>query len=427
MLPRNDGSMTSSLTTPPAAPPPAVPPRIPITPRTLGWLTGEVAAARADGLVSDDQAARIVDRYRESRRFGLATLVLTLGAVFVGVGLIWLVAANLDQLPPLARFLAVVAIWLTLMSGAELLAARREHGGPIPSPVVFAGRLMAALAFGAVIFQAAQSLQVPAYEPKLVGLWSAGALLYAYAVRSSGPLLVGLGSGLAWLLWQTGWEEPSALGFVLTLGAAAVLAVSLGSLHDRWLRSFSVPWRELGAALALVTLFVAAVPAVTPEDFAWTRTLVVTMVVAGVLACAAGAGSRGWLRLEPAAAVGVAALAVLLVWWDTGTDTSHVDLADWAHAAVSIVLYVAAAAGIAVLGVLRDSWRLTALATAALVVFTTFQSFAVFAAILSGAWLFLALGLVFLATGYLFDRGRRRLARELADDAARLDPEGDRS
>ena len=65
------------------------------------------------------------------------------------------------------------------------------------------------------------------------------------------------------------------------------------------------------------------------------------------------------------------------------------------------------------LGILRDSWRLTALATAGLVVFTTFQSFAVFAQIIQGAWLFVVLGLVFLGTGYGFDRARRELAATL--------------
>ena len=71
------------------------------------------------------------------------------------------------------------------------------------------------------------------------------------------------------------------------------------------------------------------------------------------------------------------------------------------------------AVGVAVLGTLRDSWQLTATATAALVVFTTFQSFAVFAQIIEGAWLFVVLGLVFLGTGVLFDRARRRLAAAL--------------
>jgi hypothetical protein len=47
-------------------------------------------------------------------------------------------------------------------------------------------------------------------------------------------------------------------------------------------------------------------------------------------------------------------------------------------------------------------------------VFTTFQSFAVFAQIIEGAWLFVVLGLVFLGSGYLFDRARRELTEAVA-------------
>jgi hypothetical protein len=67
-----------------------------------------------------------------------------------------------------------------------------------------------------------------------------------------------------------------------------------------------------------------------------------------------------------------------------------------------------------VLGIRRSSDWLTYLALAALVVFTTFQSFAVFAQIIQGAWLFVVLGLVFLGSGYLFDRARRELAEAVA-------------
>lgn len=411
--------MTTSLTSPTASPPPAgIADRVPLTPRSLEWLTGEVAAWRGEGLVSDTQADQILGRYQASRRFSLATLVLTLGAAFVGVGLIWLVAANLDQLAPTARFLFIAALWVAITVAAEALAGRREHGGAVPSPVVGAVRTLASLAFGAVVFQAAQSLQVPAYEPKLVGLWAAGALVYAYAVRSRGPLAVGLSTGIVWFLWAILWDQASGLTVVLGLAVAAVAAVAVGSLHDRWEPSFGVPWRELGTALALAALFAAAIPAVTTSDFAWSPVLLVGTVVAALLAAAAAVLVPGWRRLEVVGAAAVAAVALLLVWWDTGSDTAHVDLADWAHAATAIVVYVAAAAGVAVLGVLRDSWRLTALATGALVLFATFQSFAVFAAILSGAWLFIALGLVFLATGFGFDRARRRLAHELADELA---------
>ena len=396
----------------------------PATPAQLDWLAAELPHWRSAGLVGDDAATAILASYHPSRRFDLSNLLLTLGAAFVGVGILWLVASNLDQLPPLTRFLVVAAFWLAFLAGGELLAGRREHGGAIPSPVVGAVRIMAALTFGAVVMQAAQSLQVPAYEPQLLAWWGLGALVHAYVVRGTGPLVVGLVAGASWLVWQTTWESPDALTVLLVLFAAAAMAASVAALHATRFgpsfAGFSAAWREVGALVSLGALFVAALPYVTADDFTGS-TLLVAVLVAAAAAVVVSAGlASDNARLEPAVALVIAVVGVLLVLWDLGADfdvDEQVGAAGWAHAAFGVVAYVGAAAWFAVLGVLRDSRRLTFLATAALVVFTTVQAFAVFAAIVQGAWLFVLLGLVFVGTGWLADRARRQLARTLADES----------
>ena len=382
----------------------------PATPAQLEWLGKELQLWQSEGLLHEEQVGAILRHYHATRRFSLSRLLLALGGVFVGVGLIWLVAANLDELSPLLRFIALSGIWLALLVAGEVLHSRRLL---IPSQVTGSVRLLAALAFGAVVFQAAQSLQVPAYEPLLVGLWGAGAVAHAYAVRGLGPLLVGLPALVTWFLWQVLWDSPSALSAVLALAVAAVVAVSVGALHSRGLERFAPLWREAGAALALSALFAAALPFVSPVDFVWSTWLVVGVVAATLATGAAVTLASGYTRLEPLGAAGVLVASVLLVLWEAGDDVETVTLVDWAHAAVSVAVYVAVAVGVAVLGILHNSWRLTALATLGLVVFTTVQSFAVFAPIIQGAWLFVALGLVFLGTGYLFDRARRELAANL--------------
>ena len=86
-----------------AAPAPPLPARTrPATPAQLDWLAAELPLWRAAGLVDDRAATAILANYHPSRRFDLSRLLLTLGAAFVGVGILWLVASNLDQLPPLA-------------------------------------------------------------------------------------------------------------------------------------------------------------------------------------------------------------------------------------------------------------------------------------------------------------------------------------
>ncbi len=390
----------------------------PATRSQLDWLALQLARWQAEGLVDQAQADRISRRYHSDHRFSLARLLLTLGAVFVGVGVIWLVAANLTGLSPVVRFGAVSLFWAACLGASETLAARREHdvvaGVGARSPLVGAVRLMAALGFGAVVFQAAQSLQVPAYEPALMGCWALGAFVHAYAVRAVMPLVVAILAGTTWFVWQVLQEADSGLAGVVCVMTAGVVAVAAAAVHPGRTEELAAPWRELGAALLLGGLFTAALPFDDGRDFVWTISLVVMLTLAAALAAGALMTPLA-SRLEVLGAVLAAAGAVGLALWDSGgTDT--VTDAGVVHAAVSVVAYVLVAVAVAVVGALRDSWRLTALATAALVVFTTVQSFSVFAQILEGAWLFVALGLVFLGTGFGFDRARRRLVAAVTDD-----------
>lgn len=404
------------MSTSPTLPRPAL---RPASPAQLAWLRTELDAWQQEGLVGPELADTLAARYHETKRFSVGRLLLTLGAVFIGVGLIWLVAANLEQLPPMLRFVAVAVIWLALLASGEVLATRQARQPGIPRPLVFAVRLLASLALGAVIFQAAQSLQVPAYEPRLVGLWAAGALVHAYVVRGTGPLLVAIPAGSTWFVWQSLWDQPSGFSVVLALVVLAATALAAAALHagGSAIDRFAAPWREAGAFFGLAALFAAALPYVGLDDFAWNAWLVGGLVVATITSAAASLRARGSTdRLEALTGAGVAVAAVALAAWETSTDLDAVGLLEWAHAAVSVTVYVAAAIGIALLGTKHDSWRLTALATGALVVFTTFQSFAVFAPIIQGAWLFVVLGLIFLGTGLAFDRARRRLAAALEGD-----------
>lgn len=384
----------------------------------LDWLTDELTHWQSVGWVDPDHADEILRSYRPTHRLSLSRLVLTLGAGFLGVGLIWLVAANLDSLPPLLRFAAVAVFWLLATAAAEWLASRREHAGTVPSPVVGAARIVASLAFGAVVFQAAQSLQVPAYEPKLVGFWACGVLLLGYATRATSTLVIGLALGTGWFVWQVVSSSPDGLAVVLAFLVAGVVAVGIATLHGRWWPDFTAPWREVGALLVLVGLFAAAIPDIGGgDDFEWSPALVVGLATATLLSVAGVAAGEGRARLEPLAAAVLTVAGAGLVLWDPPNDPDALTAGDVSHAVIAVVLYVAVAVFVAVLGVVHDSWRLTAMSTVALVLFTTVQSFAVFARIIDGAWLFLLLGVVFLLTGYGFDRARRELASTLEGDA----------
>ena len=398
-----------------------------VPPATLSWLETELAAWQAEGRLDADTAAGIRARYTSSHRVSLGRLMLLLGGAFLGVGLIWLVAANLDEMSPLVRFTGVVAIWLAALAAGELVAARRSARPGATAradswrgdPVVGGLRLLAALAWGGVVFQAAQSLQVPAYASSLLGVWAAGALLQAYASGALAPLAVGIAAGVGWYAWAVGEESSSVEGPALSFLLAGALATAVSVVHASAprapsdLRGFAVPWRVAGGALLLLGLFLAALPFYEqgrgPESVSgW--------VWGGAAAVLVIAALAGWAadrlgRLEVGGAVGLVLLGVLVLRWqpEGGLDPSDLSGQAWARAVVAVLVYLLAALAVAALGAVRGLDGLTHLATGALVVFTVVQSFAIFQPILSGATLFLALGAVLAVSGFLVDRGRRRL------------------
>ena len=381
-----------------------------ISTRRLGWLEDELARWQQQGLLDAPAATAIRNQYDAGPRLPLSRLLLGLGAAFVGVGLLWLVAANLEQVSPLVRFVGIAAVWLAAVVAAEAVASRRAGA------VVGALRLVAALAFGGVVFQAGQSLQVPAYDAELLGAWGAGALLYAYAAAAVAPLAVGILAGAGWFVWLVAERTGSVAGTAVALLLAAVLATAVAVAHrPQHLPQFAPPWRLTAALLALVGLFLAALPQLDGRDAAWPTSVALAALAALGAAGAATVRADRTGRSELGAVVGSVVLAVLLLRWRPPEVDSAADLSGEGllRAVVAIAVYLLAAAWFAVLGVLREARGLTQLATAGLVVFTVVQSFAVFEPILSGAALFLVLGVVVAGAGWLVDRGRRRLVAEV--------------
>jgi len=402
--------MTTSPTTPPSTP--TSTPTSTTSPARMSWLTDQVAAWEADGLLDRDQGRQVLARYEAGRRVPVARLMLALGACFAGVGAIWLVAANLESLSPTARLLLVGAAWLAALVGGEVLATRGTGAARVG-----AVRLLTALLVGAVVFQAAQSLQVPAWEPWLVGCWGGAALVHAYASRAVAPLVLATLTLATYVVWGTLDAALSPAPLVVALGAAGLAAVALAAVHEERAPAFAAVWRTTGAGLLLVSVVVAAVPL----DGGWTdlRTWlsgpVVAVLAAVVLLVGAAVLTGGRLaRGEVLGGATVLAGSVLLLAWQVSADAVvSPSVADLVRALSGLTLCAAAAVAVAVSGTVREQRTLVALGTTALVVATTLQAFTVFAPVLEGAWLFLVLGVALAGAGLTFDRTRRQVAAAL--------------
>ncbi|MFC4535104.1 DUF2157 domain-containing protein [Sphaerisporangium dianthi] len=432
------------------------PTRVRVPARRLAWLHGELARWQAEGVIDTATAQRVSGRYVAGRRLSLERVVLSLGGGFLGVGLIWIVAANLDRLSPLTRFAGITLVWIAAAVLGEVLA------GPAARS---AARLVAVSAAGGVIFQAAQSLQVPAYSSSLLGVWAGGALAYAYATRAAGPLVAAVAIGSVWYGWWVGEQTDAAGGIAASLVAAGAAAISLAVLHERrpagpasgersaregaadggaagegatgegaagegatgggaagggsrwagagpWSARFAGVWRLTGYVLILTGLFVAAFPGVSRQQMYgsvafWAAFVAAAVAVGAALAFGDPEGRREVLAVP----VVVVAALCLVAWAPGGMDTrlSGFTAEQTARAVAGTLVYILVASWSAVVAARRDAAHLVVLATVALVVFVTAQSFAVFQPLLSGAALFLALGVIFIVTGILVEYGRRRL------------------
>ena len=223
-------------------------------------------------------------------------------------------------------------------------------------------------------------------------------------------------TGTGWYAWFVGERTDDAALVAASLVLAAAVATAVAVLHERhWRPSFARPWRHVGALLALVGLFVVALP--TDRPLSVPLPLWVGIAAAGLIGGTALAlGDRHGRREMLAIGAVVAATVTLLAWSPSGVaEQSGLTATQLIHAIAATAVYVLAATWFAAVGAFHDAAHLMTVSTGALVVFVTVQSFAIFAPLLSGAALFLVLGVVFLATGGLVIRGRRRLVATVSE------------
>jgi len=383
--------------------------------RRLEWLEGELGRWEGDGLLAPGARERIARSYTASARVRIVGLLLGLGAALLGAGLVWLIAANveLDELGPLARFAGVAALWLALVALGEA-AARGERLAPLAGPV----RGLAVLAYGGAIFQAAQSLQVPAYEPLLLAGWALGGLLYAYATGSAAALVPAIVVGAGWYAFALGERSDDGGAFVAGLALAVPVCLAAAAVHARGgeRTRFGTSWRALAALAGLVALFTAALPEAAEGGLGFTTPLalgIAAALTAAVAGVALGAPER---RDEVLAGAGAAAAALALLALApaelAGFGEEDPTGAQAGYTLLAVLVFLAWAIAVAVAGAAREAPGLTNLAFAGLMLFVAVQSFGLIAAIVSGAALLLAVGALLVGLGLALDRGRRRLLRE---------------
>lgn len=151
-----------------------------ITDKQRGWLTGELTCWNALGLLSSDQAARILELYgtpedAAERRGARALFTLTsLAALLVGLAALLLVGYNWEAIPAAVKLAIIFTVLLATHACAFFL--RYHFGRRTASEIAF---FLACLLYGAAIWLVAQIFHINAGDVNGFWWWAVGVLPFA--------------------------------------------------------------------------------------------------------------------------------------------------------------------------------------------------------------------------------------------------------
>jgi uncharacterized membrane protein len=239
-----------------------------VEPEFLGDLQTEVTGWRAAGIISSDQARRILGLYvagpgsSTSGAAGgrLITALGILGSILVGVGVILAFAANWDGIAREAKIALVLVATLTAYGAGYWLRYARDY-----DRIGLALILLGTLLYGSAIHLIAQAYHVPVDDPDLMALWFLGVIPLAYATGSQAITALSLVLFLSALGFRLqDWIEEGAreVGFVFIsafaiFGVMGLMLNGLGRLQSLWrfTRVHSGTFQVIGLVTALGAIY----------------------------------------------------------------------------------------------------------------------------------------------------------------------------
>ena len=257
--------------------------------RHLRWLKQEVAHWRAEGLVDDALAQRILARYTDAADRGWGRLIFSaIGAVLVGFGVILFFAYNWQDIPKAVK-LALVFGALGAAHGGAMVLARRSNAN---HGLIEGLHALGTMLFGAGIWLVAQIYHIDEHYPNAFLIWSLGALALAWAM----PSLV---QALLALFLVAFWAGVELFDFRAPVHGAPLL-VALGVLPLAWRRRSPTLLLYALAVLFLVTAFAVGgieTKALVPLLFMMGAAAIIAGVAAPVTAFPAAQGPLHLLGL----------------------------------------------------------------------------------------------------------------------------------
>ena len=393
-------------------------------------LPVEVQHWQDQGIISPEQGRAIISGYPASGRVHrtqgrLVTILATLGAILVGLGVILFFASNWEGIPrPVKLAMILIAIpgaygigyWLRYWRGYQRVGT--------------AVILLACLLYGAGIHLVAQAYNIPVNDPDLFLYWFLGVLPLAYLTRSQVMLYLGVGLFLAavgfrlpeWLVSDK--EEVFVGGFSLYL-VLGVILYALGRLQAQFdlTRSYARVYEVLGLATAFGSLYLLTfrewfdgfdyrAPRVEGDigDEFWIAFYVaagLAIVAYGVVLARLARYRLPWLAeiWEASAALILLGVAVLVVNLEVGGDIFYPILFN--------ALLLLGTVGLLFAGFLRGREFLINIALAFFILDVISRYFEFGWTLLDRSLVFIVAGAILLGGGLLLERGRRHVFQRM--------------
>ncbi|QDV88145.1 DUF2157 domain-containing protein [Planctomycetes bacterium TBK1r] len=144
------------------------------------WLVGQLDDWQLQGVLSADQADRILDLYEtqaelsERKRSTALLTLMGVAALLVGLGALLLIGYNWNAMPDVLKLLLIFGM-IVGTQGAGFVLRFNRHATLLSEVVFFLGCLF----YGAGIFLTAQIFHLNAHYPDGVWWWAVGVLPFA--------------------------------------------------------------------------------------------------------------------------------------------------------------------------------------------------------------------------------------------------------
>lgn len=213
------------------------------------WLSeGKISEEQASMMIAENTAAA---KEKSGNRF--LGVISVLGSIFLGIGIMWIVASNWDGMPDILKIIVLLGSTGGLIYLGYEIGFNKKNFPKTGHSLI----LLGAILFGASVFLIAQIYNVEANSSYLIFIWLLGILPLVYIFQS--PLITFL-SCIVFCIWfnsiivhKFNWT-PEVAFFYQTFG---LLLFAFGSLHyffDRYAK-VARAYRLMGIYLVICILF----------------------------------------------------------------------------------------------------------------------------------------------------------------------------